>query len=117
MELTLFDTCSFLLDFLQLVQSWASRGEFESSLQLLETVCRLSSHEKRLQATHVVFHHMILSEQPVNWLFENAMRMTALGCLGNMTWEKVLKRMHESADAAIIIRTLQVMHEQVCVCV
>ena len=99
---------------LLLVQSWASRGEFESSLQLLERVSQLSSSGKALQVTPVVFHHMMKSNQPTSWLLETTLRMTAIGCIDKNTWENVLVYMHKNANAVVIMDTVRAMHQQVC---
>ena len=104
----------FSLDLSLLAQSLASRGEFESSLQLLEIVSQLSYSGRALQVAPVVFHHMIKSKQPTSWLLETTVRMAAIGCIDKSTWESVLVYMHKSANSDVILHTIQAMHQQVC---
>lgn len=69
---------------------------------------------RALQATQVVFHHIIKSKQPISLLLEAMTRMAALGCIDKSTWDKILVHVHKSAKAADIVRTVCFMHQQVC---
>ena len=86
-------------------------------MQILTTVLDqpllvVNQHRLLVRASFTVFHHMIMSQQPVRTIFDHLKRLSAMD-LGERTWKSMLNSVYYFGSSEMIVATLREMNAKV----
>lgn len=73
----------------------------------------VNEHRMLIGASTIIFHHMIRSQLPVQSVFDNLKRLSAMELVLEQTWKSMLQSVYFFGSSEMVVETIKEMNAKV----